>query len=294
MAPKQIQHVTVIGAGLLGGSVALAMKANDPAVRIAGVGRRQGSLDNALEVGAIDTAHLDVAEVAGKSDLIVFATPVGAYEPHLRTIAPRLKRGAMVTDVGSTKAAVVREAERILGGSGPFIGSHPLAGSERKGVLYARADLFVGATCVLTPTGRTPERLVRRAERLWRGIGMRTVRMTPAAHDRALARVSHLPHLLAGLLMMLPAKGDLDVASTGFRDTTRLAGGDPEMWRDILLTNRKSILDALDTLDDSIVHLRDLLELADAEGIEKFLAAAKKRRENTVTCSWDEPGTAME
>ena len=294
MAEEKLHHVTIVGTGLLGGSAGLALKAHDPAIRIAGVGRRPESLEKARAAGAIDTAHLDPAEIVGRTDLVILATPVGAFEGHLRRIAPVLRAAATVTDVGSTKVRVVRAAERILGRGGPFVGSHPMAGSEQKGPGAARGDLFVGATCVVTPTPSTPPRRARRIERFWQALGMTTVRMSPAAHDRAVARVSHLPHVLAGLLMMLPTRRQLAVSATGFRDATRLAGGDPEMWRDILLTNRKAILAALDAFDESLMHLRDLLELADAPGIEKFLASAKTRRDATVARRLQDRRVAME
>lgn len=282
MSEQRCRHVTIVGVGLLGGSAALAIKADDPGVRIAGVGRRQSSLDKALEIGAIDTAHLDSADAVAETDLVILATPVGAFAPHMRSIAPVLRRGAIVTDVGSTKVGVVRTAERILGRGGPFVGSHPMAGSEQKGVAFSRADLFQGATCVVTPTSRTPRDLTRRVERFWRTLGMRTVRMSPSAHDRAVARVSHLPHVLASLLMMLPDEADLDVSATGFRDATRLASGDPEMWRDILTTNRKAILAAMDLLGARMAELRRLLESGKPAEIEKLLASAKKRRDSTI------------
>ena len=294
MASIKLKHITIVGVGLLGGSTGLAVKAFDPGIRIAGVGRRQASLEKALEVGAIDAAYLDPAEPACLTDLVILATPVGAFEKHLRAIGPVLRRGAMVTDVGSTKAVVARTAERILGEGGPFVGSHPMAGSEQKGPAAARADLFAGATCVVTPTARTPARLTRRIEGFWRDLGMRTVRMSPVAHDRAMARVSHLPHVLAGLLMMLPNHGDLEVSATGFRDATRLASGDPEMWRDILLTNRRAILAAIDAFDESLMQLRDLLELADGRGIEGFLSAAKRRRDGTIGRMLQDRRIAME
>jgi prephenate dehydrogenase len=161
-------------------------------------------------------------------------------------------------------------------------------------VAFARADLFEGATCILTPTARTPQVVADRVERLWQALGMRTLRMPPAQHDRAVARISHLPHALASLLMMLPAKADLAVAATGFADATRLAGGDPEMWRDILLTNRRAILDAIDRFDESLMQLRDLVEVGDGPGIEKFLAAAKKRRDETVARKLHDRRVALE
>lgn len=277
-----MKHVTIIGVGLLGGSAGLAIKAAHPGVHVAGVGRRRSSLDAATQAGAIDSATLDPTESVGRSDLVILATPVGAFEKHLRGLAGALRDRAVVTDVGSTKAQVVRMAERILGRGGPFVGSHPMAGSERKGVAFARADLFQGAMCVITPTSQTPAPAVRRIEAFWGELGMETVRMSPSAHDRAVAAVSHLPHALASLLVMLPAKQHLGLAATGFRDATRLAGGDPELWRDIFLSNRSAILRALDELDESLMHLRDLVQLGDGPGLEKFFAAAKKRRDAHV------------
>jgi prephenate dehydrogenase len=282
MASPSPQHVTIVGVGLLGGSVGLAIKSRYAGVTVAGVGRRQASLRRALARGAIDTAHLEAASPAARSDLVVLATPVGAFAEHLRAIRPVVADGAMVTDVGSTKAAVVRTAEQILGAGGPFVGSHPMAGSERKGVDHARADLFERATCILTPTAATPPALADRAEALWRALGMRTVRMAPADHDQALARVSHLPHVLAALLMMLPDADDLPLAATGLRDVTRLASGDPEMWRDVLVSNREAVVSALGAFGRSVRELDRLLSRGDPGAIEQFLRQAKQRRDATI------------
>ena len=282
MSEGNLHHVTIVGVGLLGGSAGLALKAWDPAIHVAGVGRRQASLDAALEAGAIDSAHLDLASLADRTDLVLLATPVGAFERALRALAGRLRPGAIVTDVGSTKAVVVEQAEAILGRGGPFVGSHPMAGSEQRGPQWARGDLFEAATCIVTPTPDTPPPLTEAVEQLWRRLKMRTVRMAPADHDRAVARVSHLPHALASLLMALPADGDLDVSATGFRDATRLAGGDPEMWRDIFLTNRQAVLDALDAMAARLGDFRRLVDAADAAGIEALLAASRRRREETI------------
>jgi prephenate dehydrogenase len=276
------RRVTVIGVGLLGGSLGLALRRRYRGVCVAGVGRRESSLAAAKKIGAIHSAHRDVAEAAADSDLIVLATPVGAFGEYLAKIKPLLKRGAVVTDVGSTKVEVVRLAERILGPHGPFVGSHPMAGSERKGPRFARADLFAGAPCIVTPTPNASPAKQKRVERLWRDLGMRVLRMSPTAHDRVVARVSHLPRLVSSLLMLLAADGDLEAASTGLRDMTRLAGGDVEMWRDILLTNRKPILAALERFDDQLCRLRDLVELGDTPGLERFLQKAKTRRDTTL------------
>lgn len=282
MPRQQIQHATIVGVGLLGGSIALALKQQQPNVEIAGIGRRASSLRDAKKIGAIDTAHLGTYEVLSQSDLILLATPVGAFGEILREIKPYLKSGAVVTDAGSTKAQVVRIAEHLLGKGGPFVGSHPMAGGEQKGPAFARAELLAGATCVVTPTANTPPGLVRKVKKFWEMLGMRTTTLAPADHDRAVARVSHLPHLLASLLMEIPRDDDFAVASTGLRDMTRLAGGDPEMWRDIVTTNSRAILAALRKMRGKIDHLEKLIERDDAQAIQKTLAHAKTRRDETI------------
>jgi prephenate dehydrogenase len=272
-------HVTIIGVGLLGGSIGLALKRAFPDMRVAGVGRSPDSLAKALDCGAIDSSHLSADVPAAHSDLVILATPVRSFTRYLHVIAPVLPRGAVVTDVGSTKASVVRAAERVLGRGGPFIGSHPMAGSEQKGVAYARPDLFKDAVCILTPTIHTLPAAIRKVRLLWNTLGMRIVEMPPAVHDRAVARISHLPHILSALLMLLPGEADLDVAARGFAEMTRLAGGDVEMWRDILLTNSKAILHTIDRFEEKLARLRDLVETGDEKRIAAFLAMAKKRRD---------------
>lgn len=282
MSRLQLKHVTIVGVGLLGGSLGLAVKKRFGAL-VAGVGRRQSSLDEALACRAIDTAHLDAAEIVGRSDLVILATPVGAFESYLKAVAPRLKKGAIVTDVGSTKQQVVRWAKNILGPAGPFVGSHPMAGSETKGPNHAREDLFRAATCVITPDARTPRRAVTYVEQFWRELGMNVVQMSAAEHDKAAATISHLPHALSSLLMLLPQKKHVALAATGFRDMTRLAGGDAEMWRDIFLTNRQAVLGAIDDFDELLMRLRDLVDTADGEAMLSLLAAAKAKRDNFLS-----------
>ena len=282
MPAEQIQHATVIGVGLLGGSIALGLREQIPDIEIAGIGRRQSSLRAARKIGAIDSAHLGTYEIVAKSDLIVLATPVCAFEKILRQIKPYLKPSVVVTDAGSTKAQVVRTADRVLGQGGPFVGSHPMAGSEHKGPAFARADLLADALCVITPTKNTPPSLVRKVIKIWKMLGMRTTKMSPADHDQAVARVSHLPHLLASLLMEIPRDKDFDVASTGLRDMTRLAAGDPEMWRDIVTTNRKPILEALGNMRKKIDRIEKIIGQDNPKAIQKILAQAKARREEKI------------
>jgi len=290
----KIKKVAIVGVGLLGGSMGLAMRAAEFAGPIVGVGRRRKSLADALAVGAVDSVTMDPAEGVVDADLVVLATPVGAFEAILRAARPALKRGALVTDVGSTKQEVVRMGERVLGRGGPFVGSHPMAGAETKGPTYARADLFAGATCIITPTAHTPRGSVRRVEAMWRACGMRTLRMTAAAHDKAVARVSHLPHVLAAVLAQMPTDDELQVAATGYRDVTRMAGGNPEMWRDILVTNPKAVAGAMAALSKRLGRLGKLIESGDAKAIEVFLDAAKKRRDRTIGRRFTERRVAAE
>lgn len=276
------QRVVVVGVGLIGGSIGLALKARCPGVHVAGVGRRQGSLDEARAAGAIDSAHLDAAEGAAGADLAVLCTPVCAYRTHLEAIKDVLADGGLITDAGSTKAAVVAEAEDILGRAGRFVGAHPMAGSERKGVAYASADLFEGAMCILTPGQHVPADAIEACRAFWEAIGMATRIRGPVEHDQALARVSHLPHVVSALLMLVPDPADLPLAASGLRDTTRLASGDPEMWRDILLTNREAMLAATEAFGEQLSSFKRLLTTARPEELEAFLAAAKHRRDSTI------------
>jgi prephenate dehydrogenase len=274
----RLRRVTIVGVGLLGGSIGLRIKRLDKRIHVAGVGRRRESLDEAMGLGAIDSAHVGCDGGLGESDLVILATPVGAFAQHLRAAAPRLRKSAVVTDVGSTKQAVVAAAQRVLGPAGRFVGSHPMAGSDQRGPAAARADLLEGAVCIMTPVPATPPAATRLVRRFWAAMGMRVLTMTPREHDSSVARVSHLPHVLSALLMLLPQADDLRVAASGFRDMTRLAGGDVEMWRDILLTNRREILAAIDGFDERLMYLRDLVETADADGIAQLLSAARARR----------------
>ena len=278
MKNNRLNDITIVGVGLLGGSLGLAIKAADRSARIVGVGHRTSSLDKALAMGAVDAVSLDPAEGVRAASLVVLCTPVGLFTRILKAIAPVLKRGAIVTDVGSTKAAVVRAAERILDDRAAFVGSHPIAGSERRGVAYARADLYAGKTCVLTPTPRTRPSALKRVERFWRDLGMRTVHFSPGRHDRALGRVSHLPHAVAAILVAVQKPGDLDVAGSGFIDTTRIAGGDPALWRDICLTNRRAIGRAIDAFQQELEQLRGIIADGDGPALEELFARAQRSR----------------
>jgi prephenate dehydrogenase len=279
---KGFSQITIVGVGLLGGSVGLAAKAADESVRVVGLGRRRSSLDKALAIGAIDRASLDYADALAGADLVVLASPLEAYEDNLRRMADCLPARAVLTDVGSVKGPAVRQVARILGPKARFVGSHPMAGGERKGPEFARADLFANAACILTPTPRTSPGLTARVEQFWQSLGAVTLRMSPARHDRAVSAVSHLPHVLAALLVALQDQESLKVAGPGFLDTTRIASGDSQMWRQILLANRAAVLASLKRAQGQLKRLGGLLASDDGPGIARYLQAAKTRRDELV------------
>jgi prephenate dehydrogenase len=208
---------------------------------------------------------------------------------------PALKPGAIVTDVGSVKAGVLRELETLIAKSGAhFVGSHPMAGAEKTGVSAARADLFVNAVCVVTPTNKTNRAALKKVERFWKAVDARVLELTPAAHDALVSRSSHLPHVLAATLTNLvlnPAQPEFQAAlcANGFRDTTRIASGSPEMWRDIALANPKNIARAVDTFVAELKKFQRALAKADARAIAKFFETAKQRRDD-----WQSPGLNFE
>ncbi len=280
--PPLFSRIAVCGVGLLGGSIGLALRRAGFAGRIVGLGRRAESIDAALNFGTIDEGTLEPAEALSGSDLAILATPVGTFPKLLQQCERHLPPAAVITDVGSTKQQVVDWAADALADPSRFVGAHPIAGSDRRGPQYARADLFDSACCILTPTRKTDPGTADAAEAFWRSLGMWTVRMTPARHDAALAKVSHLPHVLASCLMRTAGRTDQDLSGPGFLDVTRIAGGDPAMWRDILLTNRKQVMAAIEALDGELQTLRGLLESEDGPAIQRFLAAAQRRRRDMV------------
>lgn len=281
----QLQKITLVGVGLLGGSLGLAAKRRRMAREVAGYVRREASIKECARAGAVDYATTDLPAAVWNADLVVLCTPLAQMHPLVSQLLPALKRGAIVTDVGSVKASVVRDLESLVAGAGGhFVGSHPMAGAERTGVLASRADLFECAMCVVTPTRRTNPAALRKVERLWRGAGCRLLRLTPAAHDRLVSRSSHLPHVLAATLarMVLDPKQPREqrsLCATGFRDTTRIASGSPEMWRDIAQANRAELRRALGGFIRELKRVDALLRRGNAAPIQKFFETAKARRD---------------
>jgi prephenate dehydrogenase len=279
------KKITLIGVGLLGGSLGMALRQRRLAASVVGFVRRPASVSECESLGAVHLATLDLRRAVEGADLIVFCTPIAQMRPLGKQMLPWLKQGAIVTDVGSVKGSVVRDLEALVARAGAhFVGSHPMAGAERMGVAAARADLFVGAVCVITPTRKSNPAAVRKVEQLWESVGSGLLRLTPAAHDRFVSRSSHLPHVVAAQLARLilspehpKEQGMLCV--NGFRDTTRIASSSPEMWRDIALANRQNLSRAIESFTQGLQDFRRMLRRGDAKAVASFFEQAKERRE---------------
>jgi prephenate dehydrogenase len=274
-----IQTLTIVGVGLIGGSIGLAAKKRGLAKRVLGVGRRQASLQQALARGAIDEVFVDFPEAVNRADVVVFCTPVDLIAEQILAAAPHCKAGALLTDAGSTKAALVRGLAGRLPADVSFVGSHPLAGSEKRGPEHADANLFDGKVTVITPTAETNGATLDRLSAFWRALGSDVRIMDPEEHDRALALTSHVPHLVAAALVSLLTSELFPLAATGFRDTTRVAAGDPALWTGIFLQNRQPVVAGLQLLAESLDRFRQALTRSDRVALDRLLAESKLLRD---------------
>lgn len=277
-------RVAVIGVGLIGGSFALALKRHGLAGHVVGVARREQTLLRALERGVADSVTTDPAHAAEGADLVYIAAPVGATAAILQAVASVARPDTIITDAGSTKAAVVAAAREHIGAGSIFIPGHPMAGSEQSGPVAARADLFEGKVYFLTPATDTPEAPLERLRDTLLTIGARVVICEPERHDRLLAATSHLPHFLASVLASVLAERDpaepdfFAFCGSGVRDMTRLAKGPPEVWRDIFLDNRDHLRAALARLNDHVERYLAAIEAGDGEALEALLDDAREFR----------------
>jgi prephenate dehydrogenase len=279
------KKITLIGVGLLGGSLGMALRRRRLTGSVVGFVRRAASVEECKRRGAVNYATLDLERAVAGAELIVMCTPIAQMRELVKQMLPALKPGAIVTDVGSVKGSVVRDLEtRVARAGAHFVGSHPMAGAEKMGVAAARADLFDGAVCVVTPTRKSNPAAVRKVEQLWKSVGARLLKLTPKAHDDLVSRSSHLPHVVAAQLANLilgpehPKEQGM-LCANGFRDTTRIASGSPEMWRDIALANRQNVSRALEMFTNGLLHFQRALERGDAQAITKFFEQARDRRE---------------
>jgi len=274
------KKITIIGLGLIGGSLALAIKEKKLAREIAGVSRRKSTIDRAIKNKIVSSATLDLKTGVKDSDLVIITTPVFKIASIAKSIAPFLKKGAILTDAGSTKRCVVKDIEKIKLKGIYFAGSHPIAGSEKSGIKYADKDLFKGACCILTKTKDTNPKVVAILKKFWGRLGMRVVTMSPDTHDKLLSRISHLPHAVSVSLANSAGKDGLELAAGGFKDTTRIASGEPELWKDIFFTNKDNLIKDIKILKKELLKIEAALQNNNSRAILKLLSRAKSIRDS--------------
>ncbi len=263
----------------MGGSLGMALKRRRLAKTVVGLSRTPATLRRAKRRGAIDVGTTDAAHAVRGADLVMLATPVDTIIPQARRLARHMKPGSILTDVGSTKIRIVAALERSMPTGVAFVGGHPLAGAEARGIEAADAHLYDGAICIVTPTPHTNRAALRRVEQLWRPLVGRVVRMSPREHDRALASTSHLPHVLAACLVRAARPRDLSTAAPSFREMTRLAKSDPDLWDDIFFTNQRLLLGAMDQFSRQWRALRAMLAGSRRAAFRRALAQAKRTRD---------------
>jgi prephenate dehydrogenase len=244
--------------------------------------RRAESRDNCAVQTWCDAVCDDPKTAVKGSDLVVICTPVKTIPTLLETITPALQAGTLLTDVGSTKQLICAKADQLSGETFNFVGAHPMAGSEKSGLAHARADLFDSAACILTPTSKTQADAVATIQAFWQALGTRVYTMSAEAHDETVAHISHLPHLLAAAICSNLNKKDsiwAELSGPGLRDTTRVAAGDPDLWQQILLQNKSSVLSALEEFEASLARFKGALQDEDDEALRKLLGSGKEYRD---------------
>lgn len=278
-AEPLVGTLAIAGVGLIGGSIAAAARHNNVVGRIIGIGRTAARLEAAVDAGLIDEGTTDPA-IAAQADLAIVCTPVDRIVKDVRILASVLGPGSLITDAGSTKESLCKALANLDGVDGPaFIGSHPLAGSELQGFEHSRADLFRDRLCVITPSDNALPDHTARLEQFWKALGATVVSRTPELHDQALARTSHLPHLVAAAMAGSLQDTDAQFTASGFRDTTRIAAGDPGLWVPIFSHNTTAILAALDRLQAKLKEFSDSLQHDDTCALQKLLEEAKRNRD---------------
>jgi prephenate dehydrogenase len=277
--------ISLIGAGVLGGSLALAIKQRQLAAKVVACVKRDSTLQECKKLQLADVITQNIKEAVQGAELVILCTPLSQMATLVSAMGPFLKDGAIVTDVGSVKGTVVRELEPVVRQAGGiFVGSHPMAGSEKTGVGAARADLFEKAICLVTPGRYSIPDAVTKVEDFWRSVGGLPLRMTPETHDELVSRSSHLPHVVAAelanyVLSPVHPKEQGQVCANGFRDSTRIASGSTEMWRDIALANRQNLVRVLGVFIEDLQEFQWALERQDVKAVEEFFAKAKQRRD---------------
>jgi prephenate dehydrogenase len=283
-----IPRLAVIGVGLIGGSLALALREAGAVGEVIGIGRGLGNLQKALDLGIVDRITQDAAEGCRDADVVFLATPVRTLSDVAAAIIPSLKPGAILTDGGSVKAQVAQEIEPLLRDDFFLVPGHPIAGTEKSGAEAAFATLYQGRRCILTPTERTDQDALLFIQRMWGTVGSEVVLMDVTKHDRVLAAISHLPHMVAYSLVNAVGSYDryeeniLEYSAGGFRDFTRIASSDPTMWRDIALTNRDALIEMMERFERFFGELKEDVRQGDDEKLFDFFQRSKQMRDEIL------------
>lgn len=279
-----MKKLVIFGVGLIGGSVALALKKQANAPLCVGVGRSQTSLEQALALKLIDEATTDIEAALHDADMVLIAAPVAQTKQILQSIQPHLNTKTIITDAGSTKTDILAIAKDVLGEqSKQFIGGHPIAGAEKSGPTAAMDNLYMAKNVVLTPSPENSQSDIQQVSQLWVSCGAKVIEMTAEKHDGIFATVSHLPHVLAFALVEDMVSRDnadelFEFAASGFRDFTRIAGSSPEMWRDISFANRTALLNEITSFEQALAKLKQTLAAEDSEGLQALFERASKAR----------------
>jgi len=271
--------IGIIGVGLLGGSIAAAARQRKLTGNILGAGRNPARMRAAQHSGLLDRGTTNIAETAAESDLVIVCTPVNHITQFIQIVAKNSRPGTIITDVGSTKQKICEDLYGNLPEGITFVASHPLAGSEKTGFEFADPDLFQNRPCVITPDDSLPVEAVARIKQFWEALGMHVLETSPQKHDQILAETSHLPHVVASALAMSLTEENRNFTSTGFRDTTRIAAGDPALWIDILLNNREAVVNSIDKYTHSLHRLRDAIINHDENQLRQLLEDGKKNHD---------------
>lgn len=273
------KKIVIIGIGLMGGSLGAACRKAFPESRVVGISRSRKARATALKKKWVHEATRDVARGALGADLVVLCTPVDIFLPYLRIVDKVCRKGALVLDIGSVKASVLRQVNGRRWQRISFVGCHPMVGSHRRGTEAVSPDLYQGGQVLLTRDRKTRPRAWNLARKFWASLSMKAEEMTPETHDRLVGEASHLPHAIAACLMHTVSASALKVTSAGFRDTTRIAGSSPSIWRPIFISNRKVVLRALTRFDRHLKNFRKLLKSRSFQKLSRFLEIARRKRE---------------
>lgn len=285
-----INKIGIIGVGLLGGSIGLALKKRFPHIHVAGIGRTEENLVKAINCRAIDSYHLNFQSGVKGCDLVVIATPISTIVSIFYSILPYLKSDAVVTDVGSTKHSIIKEIEQDTAAKNHFVGSHPMAGSEESGVEASNEDIIQNATVVIIENEQTNPAALNKIETFWQSIGAIIKKMTSEKHDEIVAYTSHLPHLMASCLSYTlsnsfsEAEKKARIFGNGLLDTTRIAEGDPKIWLDIFISNQKNILSSIKQFKISLNDIEQFIQNKDIKQIKNYLSKGKIFREEMTHC----------